>query len=118
MKWIVTFPEFVDTLLAKGAIFLIRGYQKTFSPDHSPAGKLHPTSGCRFFPTCSEYARITLEKKGFLLSIGTILWRIIRCTPWSKGGVDLPPGVRVDDPLLQSTLPPKFLNISHSHLHK
>ncbi len=111
MKWLWEWPNAIDQLLAKGAIILIRGYQKTLSPDHSPSGKLNPTSGCRFFPTCSEYARIILEKKGFLFSIGRILWRIFRCAPWSNGGVDLPPGVSVDDPVLQSTLPPKFLDI-------
>lgn len=118
MKFFFKFPEILDRLLAKGAILLIRGYQKTFSPDHSPAGKLNPTSGCRFFPTCSEYARISLEKKGFILSFFRILWRIARCTPWSKGGVDIPSGVSVDDPVLEGTLPPKFLHISHTHSHK
>lgn len=118
MKWFTQFPEFIDTKIATATIGLIKIYQKTFSPDHSPNGKLNPTSGCRFFPTCSEYARITLERKGFVLSLFRIFWRIIRCTPWSKGGIDLPPGVKVDDPVLQSTLPPKFLNISHHHPHK
>lgn len=110
MKWFWKFPEAVDRMLAKGAILLIRGYQKTFSPDHSHVGKLNPTSGCRFFPTCSEYARISLERNGFVLSLLKIIWRVIRCTPWSKGGVDLPSGVPVDDPVLQSTLPPKFMS--------
>ena len=112
MRWLITIPEKIDMFLAKGAILLIRGYQKTFSPDHSPVGKLNPTSGCRFFPTCSEYARISLEKNGFIFSVGKILWRILRCTPWGKGGVDIPSGVSVDDPVLQSTLPPKFLDIT------
>ncbi len=118
MKWFITLPELLDKGMARGVILLIKLYQKTFSPDHSPTGKLNPTSGCRFFPTCSEYARITLEKRGFILSLWKIFWRIVRCTPWSRGGIDLPPGVGVDDPVLQSTLPPKFLNISHHHLHK
>jgi putative membrane protein insertion efficiency factor len=110
MKWLWKWPEAIDKFLAQGGILLIRIYQKTFSPDHSPVGKLNPTSGCRFFPTCSEYARITLEKKGFVLSLWKIFSRVVRCTPWSKGGIDLPPGVSVDDPVLQSTLPPKFLD--------
>lgn len=107
-KFFTIIPEFIDTKIAQFFVLLIRGYQKTFSPDHSPVGKLNPTSGCRFFPTCSEYARISLERNGFFCSIGKITWRILRCTPWGKGGVDLPSGVSVDDPVLQSTLPPKF----------
>ena len=109
MKWITAFPEVVDKVLARGAILLIKGYQKTLSPDHSACGKCNPTSGCKFFPTCSEYARMTLDRKGFLFAVPRIVWRLFRCTPWSKGGIDLPPGVKVDDPALQSTLPPKFL---------
>lgn len=109
MKWLWKFPELVDKLLAKGAIGLIRGYQKTLSPDHSPQGKLNRTSGCRFFPTCSEYARISLKRKGFLFSVPLIIWRLLRCNPWNKGGVDIPPGLKVDDPDIQSTLPPKFM---------
>lgn len=111
MKWLITLPELFDKGLAKGAIFLIKLYQKTFSPDHSHIGKLNPTAGCRFFPTCSEYARISLEKNGLLCSLHKIIWRVIRCNPWSKGGIDLPPGVTVDDPVLQSTLPPKLLDL-------
>jgi len=46
------------------------------------------SSGCRFYPTCSEYAIESIQKKGLprgaLLSIG----RILRCNPWSKGGID------------------------------
>ena len=110
MKWLWKFSELVDRVLAKGTILLIRAYQKTFSPDHSACGKMNPTSGCRFFPTCSGYARISLEKNGFVLSLGRIIWRVARCNPWGKGGVDLPHGVKVDDPSLQSTLTPKFMS--------
>jgi uncharacterized protein len=110
MKFFSIIPEFIDKKIAQFFILLIRGYQKTFSPDHSFIGKLNPTSGCRFFPTCSEYARISLEKNGFFFSSWKIIWRILRCTPWNKGCVDLPSGVSVDDPILQSTLSPKFLN--------
>ena len=108
-KFFTCIPEYMDTQIAQFFVWMIRGYQKTFSPDHSPVGKLNPTSGCRFFPTCSEYARIALQKKGFFLSIVPIVWRLLRCTPWTKGKVDLPPGVSVDDPVLECTLPPKFL---------
>jgi putative component of membrane protein insertase Oxa1/YidC/SpoIIIJ protein YidD len=34
---------------------IIRGYQKTFSPDHGFIRRLFPNGYCRFTPTCSEY---------------------------------------------------------------
>ncbi|MEO0233424.1 MAG: membrane protein insertion efficiency factor YidD [candidate division WOR-3 bacterium] len=47
-------------------------------------------SSCKFYPSCSEYSIISIEKygiiKGFILS----LWRILRCNPFSKGGVNFP----------------------------
>ena len=46
---------------------------------------------CRYSPTCSQYAmealRIHGSLKGTLLSV----WRVLRCNPWSKGGVDRVP---------------------------
>lgn len=43
---------------------------------------------CKFYPTCSEYTKQSIEKygvgKGLLLGI----YRIIRCNPFSKGGYD------------------------------
>ncbi|WP_346962691.1 membrane protein insertion efficiency factor YidD [Actinobaculum sp. 352] len=61
----------------------IRWYQRTIS------AALPAT--CRYAPSCSQYAygalRIHGVVKGTLLSV----WRILRCNPWSKGGVDRVP---------------------------
>ncbi|MEK7071132.1 MAG: membrane protein insertion efficiency factor YidD [Patescibacteria group bacterium] len=45
-------------------------------------------SSCRFAPTCSEYTYQAVEKYG--VSKGAVLGikRIVRCHPWSKGGLD------------------------------
>lgn len=80
----------LDRALANGSIAAIKFYQKTISPDHSWIGKLFPYKGCKFYPTCSMYAISTLEERGFLRGAPAALWRIIRCNPWSEGGVDLP----------------------------
>lgn len=74
--------------MKKTAIFLIKIYQKTISPDHSHIGKLFPFLGCRFYPTCSQYTIEALEKYGILK--GTLLGikRIAKCNPWNKGGID------------------------------
>lgn len=46
---------------------------------------------CKFHPTCSEYAAGAFElhgpAKGALLTV----WRLLRCHPFSSGGVDLVP---------------------------
>ena len=46
---------------------------------------------CRYQPTCSQYALEAIAVHGAVK--GTLLasWRILRCNPWSKGGVDWVP---------------------------
>ncbi|MFY9263049.1 MAG: membrane protein insertion efficiency factor YidD [Arcanobacterium sp.] len=46
---------------------------------------------CRYQPTCSQYAVEAINVHGVIK--GTLLgvWRILRCNPWSKGGVDWVP---------------------------
>ncbi|MBZ0201072.1 MAG: membrane protein insertion efficiency factor YidD [Ignavibacteriaceae bacterium] len=61
-------------------IFLIKGYQKIVSP-------LFPPS-CRFYPTCSEYAVQAYSKYGVIKGTIKSIWRILRCNPWNKGGID------------------------------
>ncbi len=51
---------------------------------------------CRFTPTCSEYCSWAIEERGILRGSLMGLARVLRCHPWSKGGVDLPsPTTRV-----------------------
>lgn len=64
-------------------IVLIKFYQKFISPF---LGK-----NCRFYPTCSCYGIEALEKHGFLKGFYLTSKRILRCNPFSKGGVDLVP---------------------------
>lgn len=45
---------------------------------------------CRFYPSCSEYALLCSKKYVPPKSILKIIWRILRCNPISRGGVDLP----------------------------
>ncbi|OIO20369.1 MAG: membrane protein insertion efficiency factor YidD [Candidatus Magasanikbacteria bacterium CG_4_10_14_0_8_um_filter_32_14] len=71
-------------------LFLIKFYQKTLSPDHGWFKSCFPQGYCRFYPSCSKYGHDIIEKKGLIKGIPQALWRIIRCNPWSKGGVDLP----------------------------
>ncbi|MFN4219751.1 MAG: membrane protein insertion efficiency factor YidD [bacterium] len=45
---------------------------------------------CKYYPSCSDYAIISIEKYGPIKGTLKAIWRIIRCNPFSKGGVDLP----------------------------
>jgi putative membrane protein insertion efficiency factor len=47
-----------------------------------------PAGSCKYYPTCSTYALQALKEYGLLR--GSILagWRLLRCNPWSHGGVD------------------------------
>ena len=65
-------------------------YQKTLSFDHGPMKHLYPYGFCPFYPSCSEYCRQAILKKGAVIGIVKGSWRIIRCNPLSKGGIDWP----------------------------
>ena len=43
---------------------------------------------CRFYPSCSVYAKEAVEKRGVLKGVLLGLWRILRCNPMSPGGHD------------------------------
>lgn len=69
---------------------LIKVYQKTLSPDHGFFSVLHPHGYCKFHPTCSEYGYQAIAKYGLAVGGLKAMWRVLRCHPWSKGGVDEP----------------------------
>ena len=45
---------------------------------------------CKYHPTCAHYAPAALRKHGLLKGSAKTAWRLLRCNPWSRGGVDLP----------------------------
>jgi uncharacterized protein len=49
-----------------------------------PAGQ----SVCRFHPSCSQYASDALRRYGPIRGGLKAAWRLLRCNPWSRGGVD------------------------------
>lgn len=65
---------------------LVRGYQLLISP------LLGPT--CRYYPSCSRYAIQALEIHGVLRGSWLAIRRLLRCHPWSPGGVDHVPPAR------------------------
>jgi uncharacterized protein len=45
---------------------------------------------CKYHPSCSSYAVGAIMNNG-LFGIFLAGWRLLRCNPWSNGGVDYPP---------------------------
>jgi putative membrane protein insertion efficiency factor len=43
---------------------------------------------CKYHPSCSQYALDALREYGFLKGSVLAGWRLLRCNPWSHGGVD------------------------------
>jgi len=49
---------------------------------------------CRFYPSCSDYAEQAVREVGAVRGTALAVWRLLRCTPLSAGGVDRPPIAR------------------------
>ena len=62
-------------------IYCIRWYQRNLSP-------LKTYTHCKYIPTCSQYAIEAIEKYGAIKGGMLAFWRILRCNPFSKGGID------------------------------
>jgi len=46
---------------------------------------------CRFHPSCSAYAYEAIRELGAVRGTGLAAWRVLRCGPWTAGGIDDPP---------------------------
>jgi putative membrane protein insertion efficiency factor len=62
------------------ALRLLRGYKRLISP-------IMPAA-CRYVPTCSEYAVEAVERFGIVRGGLKTVWRVLRCNPFVRGGVD------------------------------
>ena len=51
-------------------------------------GRLTPAGTCKYHPTCSQYAIDSFRAHGLLKGGLFAGWRLVRCNPWSHGGVD------------------------------
>ena len=43
---------------------------------------------CRFYPSCSAYGLGSIQQQGFVKGSVLTFWRILRCNPFAKGGID------------------------------
>ena len=69
---------------ARAAETAVAGYRRTVSPMLARTGIVR----CRYSPTCSAYAEEALRRRGFLPGTALTAWRLARCNPFVKGGVD------------------------------
>jgi uncharacterized protein len=76
----VTAARHAVRLPAYAGMALVHAYRWTFG--------LLWAGSCKYHPTCSQYALDAIRHYGLLR--GSILagWRLLRCNPWSHGGVD------------------------------
>ena len=51
-------------------------------------GLLTPEGTCKYHPSCSQYAIDAFRELGLVRGAIVAGWRILRCNPWSHGGVD------------------------------
>jgi putative membrane protein insertion efficiency factor len=61
----------------------IRAYQLTLSPLLGQR--------CKYYPSCSTYGLEAVRSHGALVGTALAAWRVLRCNPWSYGGVDVVP---------------------------
>jgi putative membrane protein insertion efficiency factor len=62
------------------AVTPVRLYQRLISPALPRR--------CKYHPSCSEYAVSAVKRFGVLRGAVLAVWRLLRCNPWSHGGVD------------------------------
>ena len=60
------------------AELLIKAYQ-AFSSTREPR--------CKYYPSCSNYTATAIRRYG-LKGVAMAGWRLLRCNPWSEGGLD------------------------------
>jgi len=77
----------IDIISQKGCIFCINAYRILISS--------WTKSHCRFYPTCSSYAKEAFQKHGTLRGLYFTLCRLLRCHPFHPGGIDPVPEKKV-----------------------
>ena len=88
-------------MMVRLLLALIQLYQRWLSPAmHSLT-----VGQCRFQPTCSEYALVAVATHGALRGSALAVWRLLRCHPFSRGGLDQVPLAAVRTRIPHEPLP-------------
>jgi len=75
---------------------MIRLYRMTLSP--LLGGQ------CRFHPSCSHFAEAAILRRGAVRGSGLALWRILRCNPFGRGGLEPVPDPSLYDEIAQARM--------------
>jgi putative membrane protein insertion efficiency factor len=67
-------------------IGVIRLWRLLISPLYGPT--------CKYHPSCSAYGLEAVRRHGAVRGSALTAWRILRCNPWSDGGIDDVPPAR------------------------
>ena len=70
----------MSTFARRVAVAPIRAYQLLVSPLLGQR--------CKYHPSCSAYAVEAISRFGILRGVVLAGWRLLRCNPWSGGGID------------------------------
>jgi putative membrane protein insertion efficiency factor len=62
-------------------IYAVYAWRYTF-------GLITPAGTCKYHPSCSQYAIDAFDAHGLVKGALLAAWRLLRCNPWSHGGVD------------------------------
>lgn len=73
----------IDGTVRKVLIKMIKIYQYIISP--------YIRNVCRFYPSCSCYAKIAFKRFNVVKAIYLIIFRLLKCHPFHLGGVNLVP---------------------------
>ena len=76
----MSFLEVLWLLPRNLVILFIKAWRKAISPLYGDV--------CRYYPSCSAYGLGQIQQRGVVAGSVRTVWRILRCNPWSKGGVD------------------------------
>ena len=77
MTW---FFQFIWLAPRNLLILFVKGYRKAISPLYGDV--------CRYYPSCSAYGLSQFQQRGVVYGSALTAWRILRCNPWTQGGVD------------------------------
>jgi putative membrane protein insertion efficiency factor len=78
---------FLMLIPRNACVVILRAYRAVISPLYGDV--------CRYYPSCSAYTLGAIQQHGVIKGVGLGAWRIARCHPWAKGGVDDVPARRV-----------------------
>jgi putative membrane protein insertion efficiency factor len=70
-------------------VVILRTYRAVVSPLYGDV--------CRYYPSCSAYSLQAVQAHGLVKGSWLTARRLVRCHPWSRGGIDdIPPATRSD----------------------